>query len=375
MLRFLLKLMILAWLSFVLILLVPLNLGRTAPEISKLAFFVQKFDGSDYWRLDMFTGVSFKDNYSSRIFIPEINQSPILHFLAVTSDANYSYVSEVNLYNQEERYLMRYPARAHRLVLAGDFVFTADDSGQWRRIHIPDGRVTGFRRRPNIDNINVSPDRNWIAGHTSSNNLVFIHVLDGRSYEIPAACCVQWSPDSQWFLVSSINAPTITVFRSEDGALHPSFPPDMPAQSARWSDDGQAIFYYESGGFLHSIDLSTNEILEYPNEAEAYQLDCLSPNQRYLLGWKFESQEYNTTLALEDLETGERLWRLPRRSFSGLPQCVWSEDSRYLAFYVAASRRGQRSEAFFLIDTWNQGRWRLFPENMLESPVYLHIPD
>jgi WD40 repeat protein len=375
MLRFLLKMAFLAWFSLVLLLLATLTIGKSTLEISKIAFFRQEFDGTDYWRLDLFTGVAFKDEYTGLIFIPNDFQSPLPHFLSVIGDANYYNVSEVNLYTQELSFVAYYPSRGYNMLLAGDYIFTYDLASQWRRIYIPSGDLDYFGRFPTLSNPQVSPDGQWLAGRIYTGNMLFIHVLDGRTYEIPNACCVQWSPDNQWFILSSLSSSAISVYRSEDGTQHLGFPQNLPASFSRWSYDGQAIIFYRSGSFLSSIELSTNEFHDYPNRAEAYELACLSPNQRYILTWDFETKDYHTSLALEDLETGQRLWSLPRRNFSNSPQCVWSTDSRYLAFYAFVTNNGRHEERIFFIDTQNNASWDVYPANLSGEPVYLHIPD
>jgi hypothetical protein len=377
MLRFLLKMALLAWVGFLILLLAMFTIGKTAPDSSKLAFFQQRLDATetDYWRLDLFTGIAFKDSYSGFIFFPDGLQAALSHVLAVLGDANYNNVSELNLYSRDLSFVTRYPSRSYTMILAGDYIFTYDNGNQWRRIAIPGGDLESFGRRPNLENVRVSPDGQWIAGRIYTGTILFINALDGRTYEIPDACCLQWSPDSQWFMVSRFSYPTIFIYRSDDGTQHPSFPPHIAASFSRWSYDGESILFYRSGSLLSSIDLGTNEIHAYPNQAEAYELACLSPNQRYILTWDFETKDYHTSLALEDLETGQSLWSLPRRNFSNSPQCLWSADSRYLVFYSFVSNNGLSEERIFFIDSQANASWDLYPENLSSLPFYLHIPD
>jgi hypothetical protein len=253
-----------------------------------------------------------------------------------------------------------------------------DYANHWTRIYIPTAEMTVFGDYPNLHNLRTSPDGQWLAGAVNE-YMLFINLFDNRSYEIPnVSSNIQWSPDSQWFLawpaLSPSNDVGINVFSSADGTPHPSFPQNLTANSARWSPDSQAIYFHMNDS-LSRIALDTNEIYEYPNQADDFELECLSPNERYVLSWDFQTTNYYVNLALEDLQTGERIWWLPRRNFSGFPQCLWSDDSRYLIFYSTVVRNGLQAKRFFFIDTLDQRSWNLELENLSFEPIYLHFPE
>jgi hypothetical protein len=358
MLRFLLKIITTAWFIVMLCLLATHNFGKTAPEISKVAFVSQEIEGSDYWRLDLFTGVAFKDEYSERIFVPEIYQGALPHFLAVRSDANYSYVSDLNLYNQQQRYLTRYPARDHFLVLAGDFVFIVDRVNQWRRFHTLNPRLTGFGLHPNLSGIRVSPDGQWIAGQVYTLNWMVINAENGSSYEIEPYAYMIWSPNSQWFLVG--NYQTASVLNAADGSIVLG---DIPARLATWSSDGQSLVIQYQGRLV-LLDVASGETTFTSTHASSFWLQCLSPNRRYILSHD------NQTLRLLDVAANTSQWEMPLED-PAVILCEWSADNRYLRFYIISDQ----FERFFLVDTWTRWAWDSYPATLPTAPVYLHIPE
>lgn len=382
MMRVLLKFITIAWFAFIVFLLASHNFGKAAPDVSKIAFFTQEFDSSDYWRLDLLTGVSFKDEYSSSFLINILDNAktvPLRHIITIIQDANMNRIYEVNLNSRELRHIGDYPAMAHYAILAGDFIFPINyTSGRydWTRIHISSRRSDLFLENTYMISSRVSPDSRWLAGSLSGGEHLFINLLDASTYRISGYCCIAWSPDSQWYIATHSSREYISVLNADTGEYHPLLPERFTALHAYWSRDSQAILF-QNGNHLASISLLTGAIEEYPVTGGNFWTACSSPNQVYILT-SSEGQ-----LSLIDIETGREFWRL-HHSFRRASNCFWSDDSRYLALHVVAdaldnsgSRTVMRSswQGYFLIDIVSQSYSELSPENLPTLPIYMHIPE
>jgi WD40 repeat protein len=382
MLSFLLKFITIAWFAFIIFLLAILNLGRTAPEISKIAFFTQEFDSTDYWRLDLLTGVAFKDEYSSSFLInilDNVKNVPLRHIITIIQDANMNRIYEVNLNSRELRHIGDYPATAHYAILAGDYIFPIDyanGSYDWTRIHISSRRSDFFLEDTYMISSRVSPDSRWLAGSVSGGEHLFINMLDASRYHIYGYCCIAWSPDGTWYIATHSSREYVSVLNADTGEHHPLLPLRFSARNAYWTRDSQAILF-QNEGHLSSISLLTGAIEQYPVTGGNFWTACLSPSQRYIL------TSSDSQLSLIDIETGQEFWRL-NHNFRRASNCFWSDDSRYLALHVvtdaidnSGSRPVMRSnwQGYFLIDIVNQRYSELSPENLPTLPIYMHIPD
>jgi hypothetical protein len=360
MIRFLGNCLFLIYLAWMLLLLLMQGIGKTAPEISKIAFFKERPDGTgtDYWRLDVLSGIAFPDSYQSRLFLPQGPQSPIEHPLSITGDANYFYVSEVNLYTREESYVTWYPSRGYNILLAGDYIFTYDLASVWRRVEIATGDLEYFGRQLNMSDIRVSPDGQWLAGRIYTNNWQVLNVLGGISYEIEPFAFMTWSPNSRWILVG--NYQTASVLNTEDGSVLIS---EIPARLATWSSDGESLLI-ENQGRLSILSIETGETVQYPDYFSFYWLQCLSPDKRYILS----HDDRNVSLLNLEAQTSQSLFPLPA---STTIQCFWSDYSRYLLFYLHSAV----NERFYFLDIQSNSRLDLYPQHLPSDPFYLHIPD
>lgn len=378
MLRVLLKIGVSLWLFAIISLFIMLSLGKTAPDVSTIAFFSQEIGGTDYWRVDLFTGVAFKDSYSPRILVSSIDSyafNPLLHFLTLENQGDEYAIYEVNLETQERQYIHSYPNRNNYIVLEGDYLFIVDFTGgnyDWTRIDLLSGENSSFLENTSLESPEISPDGRWLAGIKRHEHIV-INMETASSYELSGYCCILWSPDSQWYIAAHENSAGLISVVSANGAAHPLLPESFLAPMSRWSNDSQSIIF-QNGNRLASVSLQTGEILEYPTEAQSFHSDCFAPNQKYIIGYN------ETELILLDVETGAELWRL-NHDFSGLPACFWSEDSRYLAMHISARELDALGnlpvywQRFVFIDTQTGNHWSLYPEILPTMPFYTHIPD
>jgi hypothetical protein len=380
MLRFLLRLTMLAWLCFIGLMLVMLGIGKTAPEISKIAFFEQETLGTPYWRLDLFTGVSFEDRYEASVWITELDRifnNPIEHFLTIDRRVNYYRVYENHLDTHEISFIGEYaPPEYGDVLLAGDYLFFYyHEDGLWMRINLENGTTENFHFGLFGDFHQISPDGNWIARRVN-NNYHFVNVEDGRGYQAPIYREIRWSPDSKWYIAAYYEAEqakqVFSVLSTEDGSSHPNLPASIAAENTLWSDDGQSIIF-DNSNELSSISLQTAEIHPFGFAAENYWLTCLSPNQGFIISYD------SAGTYLHDTESGEQIWSLIE-PFSFALRCYWSEDSRYLVIYnylniPTGLGTNNLKERFLVIDTASRSSWDLYPRALPRLPIYLHIPD
>jgi hypothetical protein len=360
MMRFLGNCLFLIYLAWMLLMLLMQGIGKTAPEISKIAFFKERTDGTgtDYWRLDVLSGIAFPDSYQSRLFLPQSGLATLEHVLSVTGDANYFYVSEVNLYTREASYVTWYPSRGYNILLAGDYIFTYDLASVWRRVEIATGDLDYFGRVLNMRDMRVSPDGQWLAGRIYTNNWQVLSILGETSYEIEPYAFMTWSPNSRWILVG--NYQTASVLNTDDGSVVMS---EIPARLATWSSDGESLLI-ENQAQLSILSIPTGETVYYPDQFSFYWLQCLSPDKRHILS---HDDRHAFLLNLET-QTSQSLFPLPA---STTINCFWSEDSRYLLFY----RHSTANERFYFLDTQNNNRLDLYPQHLPSEAFYLHIPD
>jgi hypothetical protein len=371
MLRLLLKLIGLLCLAFVLLIALMNGIGKTAPKISTVTFFSQEINGTDYWRLDLFTGVAFKDHYSNRILVSSVDSvafNPVTRFLQLEALGEEFAIYEINLRTQEHRYIASYPARNHYIVLEGDFVFTVDFVGgsyDWTKIDIPSRVAEPFLVDTSLENLMLSPDEHWLSGSRLRDHL-FINMLDGSQYAISGYCCIIWSPDSQWYIAAHENTAGIISVLSAEGQPHPLLPESFLAPDPHWANDSQAIFFQQQN-HLASISLQTGVISEYVPTVPSFLTQCIAPNEAYILVYN------DTELALIDIETGAERWQ--DENSSGWPVCFWSEDSRYLLLHISQRQSLVNGQRFVFIDTLSGNSWELYPEALPINPIYVHIPE
>jgi hypothetical protein len=257
--------------------------------------------------------------------------------------------------------VMHYPRRGYDLLLVGDFALTVDSANLWRRTDILSRDISGLGRYSNLSLPEASPDGKWVAGRIYNDNCLFVNVLDGRSYEIGRYVYMNWSPDGQHYLVGDYGH--VSILNAEDGSFHPTFTSRIPARWATWSDDGQYLIM-EKDNRLSMLSM-TGERQDYPFSYGFYWLQCLSPDNRYILSFG------GGQLHLLEIATGINHWNFD--SESGAVNCTWSADSRYLFFYLRTTV--DERERFFLVDTRSYASWDLYPSNLPSDPSYLHIPD
>jgi WD40 repeat protein len=378
MLRFLLKMALLAWVGFLILLLAMLTIGKTAPDSIKIALFSQDIEATSYWHLDLYTGIAFKDSYSPRLLVNSIDSvafNPVSHFLTLESTATDVAVYELDLSSRERRYIASYPVNNHYIVLEGDFLFIVEFAGgtyDWTRIDIPSRRSELFLEDTELSNLSLSHDESWLSG-INRNQLLFINMIDSSSYTLSGYCCILWSPDSQWYIAAHENSAGLISVLNARGEAHPLLPKSFSAPEPFWSSDSQSIFFVRDN-HLASISLQTGEIREYPTKAQGFQTNCLAPNERYLIIYDAIG------LTLIDIETGAEISRF-NHSSGHVRICLWSEDSRYLLSYIATPAPNSLATAahhwqtFVVFDTLRGNYWSLYPENLLVMPFYIYFPD